>query len=358
MRMTSFDWMQAKEAIGVPELANVHEGTTLRATCKLRLLATAYAAGIAAMCGWGAGVQAQSDFPNRPVRMVNPYTPGGSVDLVGRALAAGLSEIWGQQVIVDNRPGAGTLIGTEIVVRAEPDGYTMLCTSSTIAILSSMYKSMRFDPVRDLRAVALAAVSPFMLVVNSSLPAKSVQELIALAKAQPGQIAAASSGVGTTNHLTLEMFKSMSRIDLLHVPYKGGAPAIADLIGGQVKVHFNTPGTLLPHVKAGRLRALAMSSAQRADFAPDLPTVAESGVPGFEANVWYGIYGPKTLPVPLLQRWSDAINRYMKTPQAQTHWRRTDMIGGGGTPAYFTDYHKRETERWGAAVKAAGIVPQ
>ena len=325
---------------------------------KLRLLTVAYAACTATMFGCGAGVQAQVDFPNRPVRMVNPYTPGGSVDLVGRALAAGLSEIWGQQVIVDNRPGAGTMIGTEIVVRAEPDGYTMLCTSAAIAILSSMYKNMRFDPARDLSAVALVAVSPFMLVVNSGLPARSVQELITLAKAQPGQIAAASSGVGTTNHLTLEMFNSMSRIDLLHVPYKGGAPAIADLIAGQTKVHFNTPGTLLPHVKAGKLRALAMTSAQRADFAPDLPTVAESGVPGFEATVWYGVYGPKALPARLLQRWSDAINRYIQTPQAQTHYRRANMIVAGGTPAYFTDFHKRETGRWGAAVKAAGIEPQ
>ncbi len=324
----------------------------------MRLLTTLYAACSAAMCGWGASVQAQADFPNRPVRMVNPYTPGGSVDLVARALAAGLSELWGHQVIVDNRPGAATLIGTELVVRAEPDGYTMLCTSSTIAILSSMYKNMRFDPIRDLNAVALVATSPFLLVVNAGLPAKSVPELIALAKAQPGQITAASSGVGTTNHLTLEMFKSMSRIDLLHVPYKGGAPAIADLIGGQVKMHFNTPGTLFPHVKTGRLRALAMSSAERADFAPDVPTVAESGVPGFEANVWYGIYGPKTLSAALLQRWNESINRYLKTAQAQTHWRRTDMIGGGGTAAYFADYHKRETARWSAAVKAARIEPQ
>ncbi len=310
------------------------------------------------MFGWGIGVKAQSDFPTRAVRMVNPYTPGGSVGLVGRSLAAGLSEIWGHQVIVDNRPGAGTQIGTEIVVRAEPDGYTMLVTSSTIAILSSMYQNMRFDPARDLSAVALAAVSPFMLVVTPALPAKSVQELIALARAQPGQITGASSGVGTTNHLTLEMFKAMARIDLLHVPYKGGGPAISDLMGGQVKVHFNTPGTLFPHVKAGKLRGLAMTSAQRADFAPELPTVAESGVPGFEATVWYGVYGPRKLPPRLLQRWSESINRYMKTPQAQTHLRRSYMIGGENTPSYFTDFHKRETERWSAVVKSAGIEPQ
>ena len=318
----------------------------------------AYVACVAATFGWGIGLCAQPDFPTRPVRMVNPYTPGGSVDLVGRALAAGLSEMWGQQVIVDNRPGAGTQIGSEVVVRAEPDGYTMLCTSSTIAILSSMYKNMRFDPARDLSAIALVSVSPFVLVVNSGVPAKSVQELIALAKAQPGQITAASSGIGTTNHLSLELFKSMARVDFLHVPYKGGGPAIADLVGGQVKVHFNTPGTLFPHVKTGRLRALAITSAQRADFAPDLPTVAESGLPGFEATVWYGVYGPRALPARLVQRWNDSINQYLKTPQAQAHLRRTDMIAGGGTPASFAEYHKQQGERWGAVVRTAGIKPE
>lgn len=330
----------------------------MKAAYKSRLLATAYAACAVTMSGWGIGAQAQAEFPSRPVRVVNPYTPGGSVDLVGRALASGLSEIWGHQVIVDNRPGAGTLIGTDIVVRAEPNGYTMLCTSSTIAILSSMYKSIPFDPIRDLTPVALLAISPFILVVHPSVPAKSVQELIALGKAQPGQMTGASSGVGTTTHLTLEMFKAMSRVDVLHVPYKGGGPAIADLIGGQVKVHFNTPGTLLPHVKAGKLRALAVSTAKRADFAPDLPTVAESGVPGFEATVWYGLYGPKKLPARILQRWNESINQHMKTPQARAHLRRTYMMGGGGAPASFAEFHKRETERWSTVVKASGIKPQ
>jgi tripartite-type tricarboxylate transporter receptor subunit TctC len=322
------------------------------------LLATVYVASAAAMFGWGSGASAQPDFPTRPVRMVNPYTPGGSVDLVGRALAAGLTEMWGQQVIMDNRPGAGTQIGTEVVVRAEPDGYTMLCTSSAIAILSSMYTKMRFEPIRDLSPVALVAVSPFVLVVHPSVQAKSVQELVALARKQPGQLTGASSGIGTTNHLSLEMFKAMARVELLHVPYKGGGPAIADLIGGQVKVHFNTPGTLFPHVKAGRLRVLAMTSAKRAEFAPDLPTVAESGVPGFEATVWYGVYGPRALSPRLLQRWNDSINRYLKTPQAQAHLRRTDMIGGGGTPGDFAAFHKRETERWGGVVRTAGIKPE
>ena len=247
--------------------------------------------------GWSANAFAQSPFPQRPVRMVNPYTPGGSVDLVCRAVAAGLAEAWKEQVIVDNRPGAGTQIGSEIIVRAEPDGYSVLCTSSAIAIIPSIYRSLRFDPAGDLKPIVLATNSPSILVVHPGLPVKSVKDLISLAKAQPGQIAAASSGVGSTTHLTLEMFKSMTQIDLLHVPYKGGSPAITDLIGGQVKVFFNTPGTLLAHIASGRLRALAITSAQRGDFAADIPTLAEAGVAGFEANIWYGIYAPKHLPV-------------------------------------------------------------
>ena len=321
-------------------------------------LAAACAVAATLMYDAALAADAQSDFPNRPVRMVNPYTPGGSVDLVGRALATGLSELWGHQVIIDNRPGAGTLIGTEIVVRADPNGYTLLCTSSTIAILSSMYPKMRFDPSRDLAAVSLVALSPFVLVVTPTLPAKSVQELIALAKAQPGQITGASSGVGTTNHLTLEMFKAMTRSEILHVPYKGGNPAITDTIGGQVKVHFNTPGTLLPHVQAGRLRALGITSSKRADFAPDLPTIAEAGVPGFDATVWYGVYGPRALPPRLLQRWNESINQYLQTPQAHAHLRRSYMIAGGGTPAEFAAFHKRESERWAAVVKASGVKPE
>jgi tripartite-type tricarboxylate transporter receptor subunit TctC len=324
-----------------------------------RLLASAPAIALAASLAWSDGLRAaQAEFPNRPVRLVNPYTPGGSVDLVGRALAAGLTEIWGQQVIVDNRPGAGTTIGTELVARAEPDGYTMLINSAAIAIMPSIYKNLRFDPVRDLTPVALNAISPFMMVVNPGFPAKSVQDVIELAKKEPGKIPAASSGAGSTNHLTLEMFKAMAKIDLLHVPYKGGNPAIAGLMGGQTKLHFNTPGTLLGHVKAGKLRAIAMTSAKRVDFMPDLPTVAESGVPGFEANVWYAVLGPRKLPPNVLQRWSDAINQQMKTPQAQEHFRRTYMTGSPNTPAEFADFYKREVERWALAVKAAGIEPQ
>ena len=301
---------------------------------------------------------AQGSFPTRPVRMVNPYTPGGSVDLVCRAVAGGLSEAWKEQVIVDNRPGAGTQIGTEIIVRAEPDGYSVLCTSSAIAIIPSMYRNMRFDPTADLKPIILATSSPSLLVVHPGLLVKTVKELISLAKSQPGQIAAASSGVGSTTHLKLELFKTMTQIDLLHVPYKGGGPAITDLIGGQVKVHFNTPGTLLAHIASGRLRALAITSAQRADFAPDIPTIAEAGISGFEASIWYGFYGPKTLSDNVAQQWNSAVNRYLKSTQAQDYFRRVYMITAGGTSASFANFHKTETARWGAIVKAAGVKPQ
>ena len=243
-------------------------------------------------------------------------------------------------------------------MRAEPDGYTMLCTSSAIAIIPSIYRSMRFDASRDVLPVFLAANSPSFLVVHPGLPAKTVKELITLAKAQPGQITAASSGVGTTIHLKLEMFKAAAKIDILHVPYKGGAPAIADLIGGQVKVFFNTPGTLLSHIKSGRLRALGITSAQRVDYAPDIPTINEAGVPDFEAYIWYAVYGPKALPAALVQRWNEATNRYLKSLPAQEYFRRSFMATVGGTPAAFAEYHQSEIKRWAMAVAAAGIKAQ
>ncbi len=322
-----------------------------------KLLVTAFA-GFATMPGWSTDTRAQSDFPNRPVRMVNPYSPGGSVDLVGRAVATGLSQIWGQQVIVDNRPGAGTQIGTEIVVRADPDGYTMLCNSSAIAIMPAIYRNLRFDTVRDLYPIVEVATSAPMLAVHPGVPAKSVKELIALAKAQPGQITAAASGIGSTNHLTTEMFKSMAQVNLLIVPYKGGAPAIADLIGGQVNMFFNSAAAFLPLMKSGRVRVLASGGAQRADYAPDIPTVAESGVPGFEASTWFALYGPRALPQSLAQRWNDSINQYLKTPQAQGYFSKNHMTTVGGTIATFTDYHRSETARWGKVITAAGIKPQ
>lgn len=298
---------------------------------------------------------AQSDFPNRPVRLVNPYAPGGSVDLVSRTVATGVTEIWKQQVIVDNRPGAGTQIGTEIVVRADPDGYTMLCNSSAIAIMPGMYPKLRFDVIRDLTPIVQVATSSGMLGVHPGLPVKSVQDLIALAKAQPGTITAAVSGLGSNTHLTTELFKRMAKVDILVVPYKGGAPAIADLMGGQVKMFFNSAAQFIPLSKVGKVRMLATAGAQRAEYAPEIPTVAESGVPGFESSNWFSIYGPKNLPRPIAEKWNAAVNQYIKTPQAQETYRKQFQRLVGGTIEEFTAYHKAETERWSKLVRAIGV---
>jgi tripartite-type tricarboxylate transporter receptor subunit TctC len=321
----------------------------------VRLASAAVATAIAAC---GASAQAQSDFPNRPVRLVNPYAPGGSVDLVGRAVAAGITEIWGQQVIVDNRPGAGTTIGTELVARAQPDGYTMLCNSSAIAIMPSMYKKLRFDPVRDLQPIVQIAASEQLLAVHPGLPAKSVKELIALAKSKPGEITAAASGIGSSTHLNMELFKTMAGVDILIVPYKGGGPAITDLIGGQVKVFFNSANAFLPLMKAGRVRVLATTGAKRAPYAPDIPTVAEAGVPGYESSNWFGIYGPKGMPNALAQQWNQAVNQYLRTPQAQAHFGKSYLRIVGGSVEEFTGHHKSETARWGKVISTAAIQAQ
>ena len=301
--------------------------------------------------------QAQTDFPTRPMRLINPYSPGGSVDVVSRALAAAITEAWNMQVIVDNRAGAGTTIGTGIVARAEPDGYTMLVNSSAIAIMPAMYSKLSFSTITDLTSINLLTSSCQVLVVHPDVPAKSVKDLIALAKSQPGKISGASSGIGSTNHLTLEMFKSMTGANILHVPYKGGGPALIDLISGQVKMFFNAASTILPHTKAGRVRALGVTSAKRQEQFPDLPTIAESGVPGFESVSWYGLYGPKNLPKNLVKRWNDASTRYLQDPKTVEFFRRYSMTTGGLSQAEFEAYHKSETDRWGKVMKTAGVKP-
>jgi tripartite-type tricarboxylate transporter receptor subunit TctC len=302
--------------------------------------------------------RAQSDFPNRPVRLVNPYTPGGSVDVVSRGVAAGLSEIWKQQVIVDNRPGAGTVIGSEIVARAEPDGYTMLCNSSAISIMPAMYRNLKFDTLRDLNPVVHVVSSHPMLAVHPSVPAKSVKELIGLAKAQPGQITAAVSGIGSTVHLATELFKTTAQVDILVIPYKGGGPAMTELVGGQVKMFFNSAAQFMPLGKSGKVRVLATTGAQRAEYAPEVPTVAESGLPGYEVANWFGIYGPGKLSPALRQRWNEAVNAYLQTAQAKDYFRKSFQRPVGGTSAQFAEFHKNETARWSKVIRATGIQPQ
>jgi len=305
-------------------------------------------------CAGTVGVNA-SDFPTKPVRLVNPYAPGGAVDLVSRSVGQKLSEIWGQPVIVDNRPGAGTNIGTDTVVRAAPDGYTLLLTSAVIATNISLYKKLPFDPFKDLDPVALIAQSPFILTVHPSMHVNNVSELIALAKTSKKQITFASAGTGTTTHLMLELFKSMSKTNILHVPYKGGGPAINALVSGEVQMTFLPITVVLPQVQAGRLKALAVSSAKRVETWSELPSVSESGLPGFDPIGWYAMFAPANTPRKILLQINSAVNQSLKQKDVRKVLLASGMIPIGGSSDALRDHLKSEISRWGKVIRESGI---
>lgn len=301
---------------------------------------------------------AQSDpYPSKPVRVVVPYAPGGSNDVVSRAITPKLSEAWKQSIIVDNRAGAGSLIGTEIVVRSQPDGYTLLATSGALAINVSLYR-LSFDPLKDLAPVAFMAQMPYVLAVHPSLPVKTTQDLIKHAKANPGKLSFASAGTATATHLTGEMFKSMAKVDFLHVPYKGGGPALNAIVGNEVQVVFNVVSGTLPHVRSGRLRALAVSSVKRADVAPELPTISESGVPGFDVVSGYTIYAPAGTPRSIVNRVNSGINDVLRQPEMKERFLALGVTPIIGTPEALTAYLKSEVTRWGKIIREMGIRPE
>jgi tripartite-type tricarboxylate transporter receptor subunit TctC len=285
---------------------------------------------------------------------VVPFTPGGSNDLIGRVIAQKLNEAWGQPGIIDNRPGAGSTIGIELVVRAAPDGYTLLTTSGGIAINVSLYR-LPFNPVTDLAPVALLAQMPYLLAVNPSLPARSAQDVINLAKAQPGKLVFSSSGAGTSAHLTMEMFKSAAKINMLHVPYKGGSPAVNAVVSGEAQMTFNVITGTLPHARSGKLRALAVSSAKRVEVAPEIPTVAESGVPGFEVIAWYNVFAPARTPRAIVNRLNAEINRILQQPDVRERFMALGVAPLTGTPDDLGNYLKFEVARWAKLIKEAGI---
>ena len=298
---------------------------------------------------------AAESYPARPIRLVNPYAPGGSVDLFCRALTQRVSEALNQRIVIDHRPGAGTNIGTEIVVRAQPDGHTLLCNTSTIAINPTLYRKLPFDPLKDLTMIVLVAQSPIMLAVHPSVPARSVREFIDLARAKPGELRFVSSGIGSSVHLALEQFKYLAKVDLTHVPYKGGGPAMLDLVAGHVQGAFQTPPNLFPHIKAGKLRAIAMGTAQRSEFAPDLPTIAETGVPGYHASVWYAVFAPRAVPARIVETWNTEINRALQHPDVKALFLTNGMSSIGGTVREANDFFAREVARWSKVIRSANV---
>ena len=301
---------------------------------------------------------AQQMFPARPVRLIVPFTAGAINDLIARLLAAKLAEGWRQQVVVDNRPGAGTVIGTDLVAKANPDGYTLLLASAAFAINPTLYEKLPFDPLRDFAPVSLIGAAPFIMVVTPSLPARSVKELVALAKSKPGQLSYASTGTGATAHLIGEMLKTAAGVDLIHIPYKGFAPALTDVIAGQVQVTYGSYSTLAPHIQAGRVRALAVTGAQRSQVTPDLPTIAEAGYPNFNATAWWGVVAPARVPAALIQELYTALAAIVSTPQMRERLVREGVDVVGNRPEQFAVFIRDEIRRWGTAVKQSGAKPE
>src|SRR6202165_3005746 len=294
-------------------------------------------------------------YPSRPIRLVVPFPAGGTTDILAREAAQKLTEALGQAVVVDNRPGAAGNIGSDLVAKSAPDGYTLLMgTVGTHAINPSLYSKMPYDHVKDFAPVVLVAGVPNVLVVNPPLPVNSVADLIKLAKDKPGQINFASSGSGTSIHLSGELFKTMAGVDMTHVPYKGSAPAITDLMGGQVQVMFDNLPSSLQQIKAGKLRAIAVTSAKRAPALPDVPTVAESGLPGFEATSWFGVVAPAGTAPAIIARINADVNQWLQSPDVKEKLLAQGAVAAGGTPEQFAAHIRAETEKWAKVVKASG----
>jgi len=294
-------------------------------------------------------------YPTKPIRLVVPFPPGGATDILARDVAQKLTEAWGQQVIVDNRPGAGGNIGSELVAKSAPDGYTLeMGTVGTHAINASLYAKMPYDHVKDFVPVILVAGVPNVLVVNPAVPANSVAELIAYAKANPGKLNFASSGNGTSIHLSGELFKFMAGVQMTHVPYKGSAPALQDLIGGQVQLMFDNLPPSLPQIKAGKLRALAVTSLARAPALPDVPTMAEAGLPGYEASSWFGVLAPAGTPPAIVTKLNAEIAKWLATPEAKEKLSKQGANAAGGTPEDFAKHIAAETAKWAKVVKDSG----
>ena len=314
----------------------------------------ALALALAAQCLAGGALAA--DYPSKAIKLVVPYAPGGGADSVARIVAKKVSENIGQAIVIENKGGAGSIVGTEVVAKAEPDGYTLLLgQSGPISINPAVYKTLPYDPVKDFAPVTMTTAYPYILVVNSELPAKSLQEFVALAKSKPGAMNYGSTGVGAANHLVAELFNSKAGLKMTHVPYRGTALAVGDLLGGQLTMVFGDPISVLPHIKSGKLRALAVTSLQRSPVAPEVPTVAESGYPGFEALAWHGILAPAKTPPAIVKKLNEEITKALGDPETRALLVNQAMQTVGSTPEEFAAFIQKDIAIWKAVAATANV---
>jgi tripartite-type tricarboxylate transporter receptor subunit TctC len=304
---------------------------------------------------YGALAHAQAPYPTKPVRLIVPQSPGASTDLTARLIAQKLSAAFGQPVVVDNRPGAGSIIGTDLVAKAAPDGYTLLVVASSITLNPSLHRNLPFDVLRDLAPITQLSAFPNLLTVHPALPVKTVKDLIALAKAKPGSLNYGSSGSATGTHLSAELFKYMTGIDMVHVPYKGGGPAVQALLGGQVQLNFATIVSVLPHVRSGKLRAIAVTTAKRSPSMPEIPTIAESGVPGYDHGPWNGFLAPARTPRAVIARLNEETARILHLPETKAVFTNEGAEPVGNKPEEFGAIIKAETAKWAKVIQSAGI---
>jgi len=325
---------------------------------KILLLLIAALAGVAAGAAFThvqAQTREQAAYPDHPIKLIVPFAAGGPTDIVGRIMAHGMEKELGQSIIVENKPGGGSNIGTELVVRAKPDGYTLLLGSIANATNMSIYNNLNYDTAKDLVAITQFMTSPSVLVVNPSLPIHNLTELVAYARANPGKLSFASSGAGGSPHLAGEMLKLRMNIDLLHVPYKGASPALNDVLGGNVSMGFMTAAGALPSIEGGKLRAIAVAGLQRLPQLPDVPTMAEAGAPDFEVSSWNGLFAPTGTPPEVLKKLAETAQKVINQPEVQKQFESMASQGVGGTPEQFKQYVQAETDKWAKVAKAANI---
>jgi tripartite-type tricarboxylate transporter receptor subunit TctC len=303
-------------------------------------------------CGFFGSTAVHAQYPTRTIRFILPFPPGGGTDALGRAIGNRLGEGLGQQIVIDNRPGAGANIGAELAAKAPPDGYTLFMVTATHAINATLYQKLHYNLVRDFAPVSELGTTAMVVVVHPSVPARSVKELITLAKKRPGELSHSSSGTGSITQLAGELFKDKTGIKMLHIPYKGGGPSVVALVSGEASVGFTTTPSCIGAVKAGRLRGLAVTTAKRSPFLPKLPTVAEAGVPGYSAEAWYGMLVPAGTPQDIIERLHAASVKALQFDDVKARLVATGLVAVGGTPKELGDYTRSEIEKWGKIVKA------